>query len=68
MPRRSQWKGIAHNKVILIDDDAGITGSFSKAAEERSAENLLVIRDSDLAAKYRENFELHRQHSQSYRH
>ncbi len=45
---------LAHNKVILIDGDTVITGSFnfSRAAEERNAENLLVIRDQELAEKY----------------
>ena len=59
---------IAHNKVILIDGGTVITGSFnfSKAAEERNAENLLVIRDTGLEAKYLANFELHRQHSRHY--
>jgi phosphatidylserine/phosphatidylglycerophosphate/cardiolipin synthase-like enzyme len=59
---------IAHNKVILIDGATVITGSFnfSKAAEERNAENLLVIRDRDLAGKYLANFERHRQHAKAY--
>ena len=37
---------IAHNKVMVIDGLTVITGSFifTKAAEERNAENLLVIR------------------------
>ena len=36
---------IAHNKIILVDGNTVITGSFnfSRAAEERNAENLLVI-------------------------
>ncbi len=36
---------IAHNKVMVIDRETIITGSFnfSKAAEERNAENLLII-------------------------
>jgi phosphatidylserine/phosphatidylglycerophosphate/cardiolipin synthase-like enzyme len=37
---------IAHNKVIVIDDNTVLTGSFnfSKAAEEKNAENLLVLK------------------------
>ena len=37
---------IAHNKVMVIDGETVITGSFNftKAAEERNAENLLIIR------------------------
>lgn len=39
---------IQHNKVILIHGETVITGSFnfSKAAEERNPENVLVIRDA----------------------
>lgn len=39
---------IAHNKVIIIDNESVITGSFDfgKSAEERNAEDLLIIRSS----------------------
>lgn len=59
---------IAHNKVMVIDDDAVITGSFNftKAAEEQNAENLLVIRDTALAAKYVANWKAHAEHSENY--
>jgi phosphatidylserine/phosphatidylglycerophosphate/cardiolipin synthase-like enzyme len=60
---------IAHNKVILIDAGTVITGSFnfSKAAEERNAENLLLLRaQPDLVAKYAANFEKHLAHSRPY--
>jgi len=52
----------------VIDGETVITGSFNftKAAEERNAENLLVIRDKALAAKYDANWRLHAAHSQSY--
>jgi phosphatidylserine/phosphatidylglycerophosphate/cardiolipin synthase-like enzyme len=41
---------IAHNKVIIIDGETVITGSFNftKAAEESIAENLFVILDQNL--------------------
>ncbi len=41
---------IAHNKVMIIDNEIVITGSFnlSKAAEERNAENLLMVRSKNL--------------------
>jgi len=60
--------GIAHNKVIIIDGQTVITGSFnfSRAAEEENAENLLVIRDGPLAAKYTANWEAHQRHSRPY--
>lgn len=51
-------RGLAHDKIIIIDPDLDsavvITGSFNftKAAEERNGENLLVIRDKKIAAKY----------------
>lgn len=54
---------IAHNKVMVIDEglpDATIlTGSFNytRSAEARNAENLLVIRaDQDLAKAYGDNW------------
>jgi phosphatidylserine/phosphatidylglycerophosphate/cardiolipin synthase-like enzyme len=58
--------GIAHNKVMVIDGETVITGSFNftKAAEERNAENLLVIRDKDLAARYVKNWKTHAAHSE----
>lgn len=50
---------IAHNKVMVIDGEMVITGSFNftKAAEERNAENLLVIRSRDLARIYTANWQ-----------
>lgn len=56
---------IAHNKIILIDGTVVITGSFNftKAAEERNAENLLIIRSKGLAKPYLENWRHHREHS-----
>lgn len=59
---------IAHNKVIIIDGEVVITGSFnfSRAAEERNAENLLVIRDKALAEKYSNNWLEHEKHSEPY--
>jgi len=60
---------IAHNKVMIIDREIVITGSFnfSKAAEESNAENLLVIRDKELASRYIENWQFHDEHSDHYR-
>ncbi len=39
---------IAHNKIMIIDGTTAITGSFNftKAAEVRNAENLLIIRSN----------------------
>lgn len=61
---------IAHNKVIIIDKKTLITGSFNftKSAEERNAENLLVIKgNSALVEKYIKNFMEHKEHSDAYR-
>jgi phosphatidylserine/phosphatidylglycerophosphate/cardiolipin synthase-like enzyme len=59
---------ISHNKVMIIDGETVITGSFNftKAAQEKNAENLLIIRDPALAAQYTQNWDAHRQHSQPY--
>ena len=48
---------IAHNKIMVLDDYLILTGSFNftKAAEEKNAENLLVINDPSLAAEYTGN-------------
>lgn len=48
---------IAHNKVIIIDNNTVITGSFNftKAAQEKNAENVLVMHDVGLAKLYMEN-------------
>lgn len=49
---------IAHNKVMVIDSETVLTGSFnwSKSAEIANAENLLVVRSHELAAAYAANF------------
>lgn len=59
---------IAHNKVMIIDGETVLTGSFNftRAAEDRNAENLLVIHNAALADKYGRNWEEHRSHSESY--
>ncbi len=55
----------AHNKVIILDESTVITGSFNftKSAETRNAENLLVIRSSAMAKAYKKNWEEHFKHS-----
>jgi len=59
---------IAHNKIMVIDGKTILTGSFNftKAAEENNAENLLVIQDAALAAKYMANWQAHLKHSDAY--
>ena len=59
---------IAHNKIIIIDDFVVLTGSFNftRAAEEKNAENLLIINDPVLAKSYLENWHFHEQHSEPF--
>jgi phosphatidylserine/phosphatidylglycerophosphate/cardiolipin synthase-like enzyme len=59
---------IAHNKIMVIDGATIITGSFNftRAADEHNAENLLVIRSSELATKYSDNWKAHLEHSDKY--
>lgn len=50
---------IAHNKVMIIDGETVITGSFnwSASAEHANAENLIILRGPDLAQVYAERWE-----------
>ena len=60
---------IAHNKLILIDRSLIITGSFNftKSAETRNAENLLLIEGHpELMSAYAANFEEHLAHAEPY--
>jgi phosphatidylserine/phosphatidylglycerophosphate/cardiolipin synthase-like enzyme len=49
---------IAHNKVIIVDESIVKTGSFnySKGANARNAENVLIIQDKKLALSYKKNW------------
>ena len=59
---------IAHNKVMIIDDQIVITGSynFTRAAEKSNAENLVIIESVPIAEKYLRNWQRHRNHAQRY--
>jgi len=61
--------GIAHNKIMIIDKEIVISGSFNftKAAEEKNAENLLIIKSKELAKTYIENWYKHKEHSEKYK-
>ncbi len=50
--------GIAHNKIMIIDNKSVITGSFNftNAADHRNAENILLINDSKIAKTYLNNW------------
>lgn len=59
----------AHSKVVLVDGEVIITGSFNftRTAETENVENLLIIRDHPkLYAAYHKNFEEHLRHSEKY--
>jgi phosphatidylserine/phosphatidylglycerophosphate/cardiolipin synthase-like enzyme len=47
-----------HHKVIILDDETVILGSFnySRSADEANDENLLVIHDRDVASQYLSEF------------
>ena len=59
---------IAHNKIMILDRETVITGSlnFTKAAEEKNAENLLIVKSKELAKIYLDNWNRHREHSEPY--
>ncbi len=49
---------IAHNKVMIIDDNTVETGSFNftKAAQAHNAENMLIVENASLAEAYLANW------------
>lgn len=59
---------IAHNKIFIIDRQFVATGSFNftKAAQMKNAENLLIIKDNQLARAYLANWEKRLQQSRPY--
>ncbi len=59
---------IAHNKVMVIDGEIVLTGSFNwtVSAERVNAENLLALRSPALAAFYAANFARRRAASTAY--
>jgi phosphatidylserine/phosphatidylglycerophosphate/cardiolipin synthase-like enzyme len=59
---------IAHNKVMVLDNIRVISGSYNytRSAQERNAENLMVLRDAGLAKMYAENWRVHAEHSEAY--
>jgi phospholipase D-like protein len=68
-PLMDDKHAIAHAKVMVIASATIITGSFNftKAAEEKNAENLLVITDApELVKAYEANLHRHAGHSHLY--
>ena len=60
---------IAHNKVMIVDSAIVITGSFNftRSAEERNAENLVVITDGRIVNQYLANWRKCKAHSEKAR-
>jgi hypothetical protein len=60
---------IAHNKIMIIDKetvgDHGVI-QFRQAAEDKNAQNLLIINSKELAGIYIVNWNRHREHSERY--
>jgi phosphatidylserine/phosphatidylglycerophosphate/cardiolipin synthase-like enzyme len=58
----------AHNKVMILDGEVVITGSFNftHQAEHGNAENLLVVRNRSIARQYEQNWADHAKHSEAY--
>lgn len=56
---------IMHDKIIIIDKQIVITGSynFSRAAEERNSENVIFVRSESIASQYLANWQAHKEHS-----
>jgi phospholipase D len=50
--------GIAHNKVIIIDESITITGSFNftRSADSRNVENVIIVDDKEIAQRYIQNW------------
>jgi phosphatidylserine/phosphatidylglycerophosphate/cardiolipin synthase-like enzyme len=49
---------IAHNKIMIFDNESVLTGSFNftRSAQRRNAENIIIIQSSALAEKYHSNW------------
>jgi len=50
--------GLLHDKFAVIDDHEVLTGSFNwtATAERKNFENLLIIKDEEIARKYTKHF------------
>lgn len=59
---------IAHNKIMILDGETVMTGSFNftKQADQKNAENLLVLHSKELAKAYLSNWAVHKAHSDEY--
>ena len=62
--RQDGKHAVAHNKVMVIDQEVVITGSFNftNSAATRNAENFLILKSPDLALQYRLQWQNHWAH------
>jgi phosphatidylserine/phosphatidylglycerophosphate/cardiolipin synthase-like enzyme len=62
--RQDGKHAIAHNKVMVIDLNKVITGSFNftNSAATRNAENFLILKSEELAQQYRLQWKNHWAH------
>ena len=59
---------IAHSKIIILDDRLVLTGSFNftKSADTRNAENVVIIDSTEVAAHFTRNWEVRRSASRKF--
>lgn len=59
--RQDKVHMVAHNKVIVIDDEVVITGSYNYTygADKNNAENAIALKSVKLAEKYSANWKKH---------
>jgi phosphatidylserine/phosphatidylglycerophosphate/cardiolipin synthase-like enzyme len=55
----TNWEGIMHNKIAIIDQGIVLTGSFNwtGTAENNNNENLIMIHSVEVAARYESEFQ-----------
>ena len=60
--------GMAHSSLLIVDEGQIVTGSFdfTKAPDDSASENILIISDTALTAKYLESWRSHVQHAALY--
>lgn len=60
---------IAHSKIVVVDVELVVTGSFNftKSAQERNAVNVVFIRSAEVAGWFLTNWESRRAVAEPYR-
>lgn len=59
---------VMNNRLMIIDGKTALTGSYSftAASENMNAENMIVIHSPEPAKLYKDNWLMHRNHSEKY--